>query len=490
MVRRLSRRALLAGAGSSVARAAFADAPLTSPRPLARIPARDAIAKLVADTDVTGTIGLVVRDLKTGAMMEQIVGDAELPPASVTKAFTALYALETLGPTYAFDTRVFAGGNLESGILDGNLILAGGGNPNLVTDDLADLAQKLKETGLREVKGDFLVWDEALINLEEVDSDQLDHLGYNPSVTGLNLNYNRVHFEWKRNGNGFDTFMDARSERYRPAVTTSRMRIVDRDDPVFTYRAADNVDHWTVARSALNAEGSRWLPVRHPAVYAGEVFATFARSQGIVLKPPQEMAGRPQGVVLATHRGAPLEAMMRRMLRYSTNITAEAAGLSATARMTGQQRGLRTSALSMARWAASRATNCTPYFVDHSGLGDQSRVTPHDMVNLLMADGARDTLLPILRAMPLSDGNGETVKNANVVVRAKTGTLNFVSSLAGYMTTARSQDLAFAIFIADLEAREQGKRQGDERPPGARSWNRRARSLQTDVLRHLALRTA
>ena len=485
---RLTRRAMLTGAVSALATTAYAEAPLTSLRPIARLPAQDAIAKMLDARGISGKIGVVVVDMQTGETLENIDGAEAHPPASVTKAFTALYALEALGAEHQFKTRIFADGDIRDGILDGNLILAGGGDPNLVTDELAALAQSLKDTGLREVRGDFLVWDEALTNLDEIDDSQLDHLGYNPTVTGLNLNFNRVHFEWKLTGENYVTAMDARSENYRPAVTTAQITVVDRASPVFTYRDTGDVDQWTVARAALNKEGSRWLPVRHPGLYAGEVFATFARSQGIVLKPPIETADPPTGTPLADHASAPMNEMMRAMLRFSTNITAEAAGLAATATRVGAQRGLRTSALSMALWAARRAHGIAPQFVDHSGLGDAARVSPHDMVRMLTATDVMPTLKPILRDIRLVGDDDKVLDDPQVSVKAKTGTLNFVSTLAGYVRTKGGRDLAFAIFASDLDAREAGKAQGDESPPGARGWNRRARRLQQDILRHLAFR--
>ncbi|WP_332249310.1 D-alanyl-D-alanine carboxypeptidase/D-alanyl-D-alanine endopeptidase [Roseobacter sp. CCS2] len=485
---RLSRRAVLMGAASTVASAAFADAPMTSLRPIARTPAKDAVDSMVAGRGFSGDFGVLVADLQTGEVLEDIQSAKAQPPASVTKAFTALYAIEALGAGHTFATRIFADGIIENGILSGNLILAGGGDPNLVTDQIADLAQRLKDTGLREVKGDFLVWDNALINQEEIDESQFDYLGYNPTITGLNLNYNRVHFEWKLDGEDYVTTLDARSENYRPAVTTARISVVDRSSPVFTYSDIGDVDQWTVAGSALNKEGSRWLPVRHPALYAGEVFATFARSHGILLKAPKETAVAPTGMTLASLESAPLRQMMRGMLRFSTNLTAEAAGMAATAARAGTPRGLRTSALGMARWANARAGSITPSFVDHSGLGDQSRVSPADMVRLLGAPDVIQTLRPIMRDIRLVGDDQQVISDPAVSVKAKTGTLNFVSSLAGYIRTKSGRDLAFAFFASDLEAREAGKLTGAESPPGARGWNRRARRVQQDILKHLAFR--
>lgn len=485
---RLTRRAMVSGAVSALATTAYAEAPLTSLRPIARVPARDAIAKMVSSRTTTGEMGVLVADMQSGEILEDIDGMVAQPPASVTKVFTALYALEALGAQHTFDTRLFADGPINNGILDGNLILAGGGDPNLVTDQIAELAQSLKDTGLREVRGNFLVWDNALTNLDEIDDSQLDHLGYNPAVTGLNLNFNRVHFEWKQEGADYVTTLDARSANYRPEVTTAQIAVVDREVPVFTYRDGGGVDQWTVARRALNKEGSRWLPVRQPALYAGEVFAVFARSHGIVLKAPQQTPERPTGTPLVRYASAPLNEMMQGMLRFSTNITAEAAGLAATATRIGAQRGLRSSALSMALWAARRADGIAPQFVDHSGLGDAARLSPRDMVRLLMAQDVKPTLRPILRDIVLVGEDRQVINDPRVAVQAKTGTLNFVSTLAGYVRTLSGRDLAFAIFASDLEAREAGKRQGDESPPGARGWNTRSRRLQQDILKHLAFR--
>ncbi len=490
MVDRISRRGFLTGAAATLATGAMADAPLTSIRPIARTARADAVAEMIARSQLAGKVAFVAADATTGEVVEAILPDKAQPPASVTKAFTALYAIETLGPEHRFETRILATGPVIDGVLEGDLILAGGGDPNLVTDQLATLAQSLKDTGLREVRGDFLVWDDALTNLKEIDAGQDDYLGYNPTVTGLNLNFNRVHFEWKKQGEDFATTLDARSENFRPAVTSARIRIVDRASPVFTYRDAGDVDQWTVARRALNESGSRWLPVRHPALYCAEVFATFARSQGIVLKQAKEVVDLPAGDVLATYRGLPMTELMRGMLRFSTNLTAEAAGLAATADRVGQNRGLRTSALGMARWAERRAAGIRPDFVDHSGLGDRSRVTAADMVQFLTADSVAETLNPILKDIPLVDNNRQRIANDIASIRAKTGTLNFVSSLAGYMRTSRGRELAFAFFAADIDARERGKLSGSENPPGARSWNTAARSLQNSILRHWALHAA
>jgi D-alanyl-D-alanine carboxypeptidase/D-alanyl-D-alanine-endopeptidase (penicillin-binding protein 4) len=136
----------------------------------------------------------------------------------------------------------------------------------------------------------------------------------------------------------------------------------------------------------------------------------------------------------------------------------------------------------------ARCGGITPHFVDHSGLGDLSRVSPADAINMLSSPNVMQTLEPILRDVRLVGDDQQIIEKDGMRVRAKTGTMNFVSTRAGYVRTDKGRELAFAIFASDLEAREAGKLGGAERPRGARSWNTRARRLQQDILKHLALR--
>ena len=484
----LNRRHMLAGAIASLGSAAIAEAPTRSYRPVARTAPRDALEGIVARAGLTGQVGVVLGDPATGRVLESFSPTTSMPPASVTKAITALYALETLGADHRFTTRVLAQGDMKDGILDGDLILAGGGDPDLITDQLAGLAQSLQAAGLKEVKGNFLIWDAALPRLDQIDPTQLPTAGYNPTISGLNLNYNRVHFEWRRESGTIITALDARSDNHRPPVTVSRMQIVDRNVPVFTYARDGDVDAWTVARSALNEAGSRWLPVRSSALYAAEVFATFARSNGIVLGTPRIIEALPATVELARVNGKAMPGLLTDMMRYSTNITAEVLGLTATARNGNPPRHLAGSAADMARWAVARAPGISPVFVDHSGLGDASRISAADMVRFLQAPEVMARLRPVMRNINLVDTNQNPISAGEAAVQAKTGTLNFVSALAGYVRSRSGRDLTFAIFAADLDTRARTRDQSDEVPAGARTWNTRARRLQQDILQQWALR--
>ncbi len=482
---------LMAGAADL----AHAQAPGSSPRPLARVnragPAKGAMTKgasvstasaedLIAAAKLGGEVAYLVADAATGLVLEARGGDRAMPPASTAKTITSLYALDRLGPGYRFRTRLIATGPISNGKIQGDLVLAGGGDPTLGTDQLAEMAAAVAARGVTGVSGGFLVWGGALPYAHEIASDQPVHVGYNPAVSGIILNYNRVHFEWRRAGAGYRLAMDARGARFQPAVYTSDVSLANRDRPVFSYSEKAGKEHWTVASAALGKGGSRWLPVRHPELYAGDVFQTLARAQGMVLPAPKVVANLPGGTVLVEKTSDDLRSVLRDMLRYSTNITAEAVGQTASAAEgTGGA-----SARSMSEWLRTRAGASGARFVDHSGLGAASRISPRDMVGALAGLGKTAGLRGILRHIALRDAKGKEVRNHPIRVDAKTGTLNFVSTLAGYMTAPDGTELVFAIFTGDVARRQALARA--EAPEGTAAWVRRSKRLQQQLIERWA----
>ncbi|WP_371170780.1 D-alanyl-D-alanine carboxypeptidase/D-alanyl-D-alanine-endopeptidase [Aliiroseovarius sp. 2305UL8-7] len=469
-----------------------ANAPETSIRPVAKasdffkrtIPSAQA---LIEEANLGGKIGFVVADAITGEILEAQSPVLPLPPASVAKAITAVYAISALGLEHGFTTELVATGPVVGGVLQGDLVLAGGADPTLDTNALANMAKALKTKGIRSIKGDFIIYGDKLPYARMIDPDQPDYLGYNPAISGLNLNYNRVHFEWKRAGGDFDVSMEARSDRFRPPVKMARMQIVDRKAPVYTYEDGDGVDRWTVARGALGKGGSRWLPVRRPDLYAGEVFQVLARSEGVRLPAPIVSDKAPKGTVLAVHRSRPMAEVARGMLKYSTNLTAEVTGLSASIARGEMPASLSESGAAMAKWMNTELGARRASFQDHSGLSDRSRVSANDMVKALVSVGPDGYLPGLMKEITPLDRKGRPVNDASFSIRAKTGTLNFVSTLAGFMTAPNGRPLAFAIFTADMERRNAIPKADRERPKGAKGWSRRSRWLQHRLLSRWAM---
>lgn len=487
----VSRRFVMSGLLTGLASASWSEplarSPFPAPRPEGFAKrAVPGIEALITRSGLSGKIGFAVSDARSGAVLEAYNPVLKLPPASTTKAITAMYGLQSLGGGYRFVTRVLATGPVQSGVVQGDLVLQGEGDPTLNTDNLADLAARLRAAGIRGVSGRFIYDDRALPHLKSIDPSQPEHVGYNPAVSGLNLNFNRVHFEWKPASTGWAVTMDARAERYRPQVRMARMQVVNRQLPIYTYSDSKGADQWTVASGALGKGGSRWLPVRRPGEYAAEVFQTLARGQGVSLPRPQRAKTRQSGAELARHQSAPLAEVLRGMLKYSNNMTAEVVGMSASRRRGGTGGSLSASARQMEEWLQSTLGPRQAKFVDHSGLGGGSRISANEMNRAMLAAAPDGVLKGLMKDIPMRDAKGKIIKGHPVRVQAKTGTLNFVSSLTGYVTTPKGRDLTFAIFTADMAKRNKLSRSERERPEGGRSWSRRSRTLQSQLIERWA----
>ena len=82
----------------------------------------------------------------------------------------------------------------------------------------------------------------------------------------------------------------------------------------------------------------------------------------------------------------------------------------------------------------------------------------------------------------MRDATGKNIKDSPVRVRAKSGTLNFVSGLAGYIQPPKGPELVFAIFAADTARRDKLVESEREQPPGGEAWTKRARRLQGQLI--------
>ena len=483
----VSRRFFLSATAATLATGAFADAPDGSLRPRLRGEgiAKKAVAGpevIVANAKLGGQVCYSVADAKTGLRLEGMNPQTNTPPASTAKAITALYALKVLGSAHRFETQVVATGTVTDGIVSGDLVLSGGGDPSLDTNALATLAANVKAAGIREVRGGLVIYDGGFPHVRTIDPDQPAHLGYSPAVSGIALNYNRVHFEWKREGANYAVTMDARSDKYRPDVVMAQMRVEDRTAPVYTYAESGGRDDWTVARGALGTGGARWLPVRNPALYAGDVFRTMLRSQGIDVSAAKVTMARPSGQVVARQFSDELHVLLKDMLKYSTNLTAEMVGLAATVKRGGTPQTLKESASAMNDWVRTDLGAQGIELVDHSGLSEDSRVTADGMVGALVKVYGDNELRPLLKEIALRDAKGRPIKSGPITVHAKTGTLNFVSGLAGYMTAHDGTVMAFSIYAADEDRRAKLTRAQRESPEGARWYNGRAKNMQQELI--------
>lgn len=446
-------------------------------------------------------VGFYAIDLETGAVLGQRNADAAFIPASVTKVPTTVAALATLGPGYRFETALYGTGPVVDGRLDGDLYLVGGGDPILNADDLDGVLAEAVESGIGGVSG-ALHYDASLLpQVTAIDPQQPETATYNPGVSALSVNFNVIQVAWETDAADGTLSVTATSntDSQRVPVDSVLFAVAPETRPQRTsFRQGDQADGevWVLARH-LPPEGHDWLPVQSTALNTAMVFRRLAEARGLTL-PAASAAALPEDArLLARHRSAPLTRIVRGVLRYSNNLSAELVGLVASRRLVGEALSLTDSAQTLDGWLQQHVEpiDWGPYrAVNHSGLATQARATPRQMVEILRyaesldlgEDGYAD-LLPTVAVPEPEDGSRRTPA---VEVRAKSGTLYYGSGLAGYMLTGGEARIAFAVFVSDLEARQRLDSAEDpsarDNPPGVRHWLARARAVQRALLSHWA----
>lgn len=490
--RRAGRRAFL-GLGAALLACVLAVQPAEAKQ---IAPAAKSGAGMLAGLAPTGVSGWMVVDLDSGEVVDQRNADRGFAPASVSKLPTAAFVLDALGPEHVFETRVLATGPIKDGRVDGDLILQGGGDPELDTDALVPLVEALKAAGVQSVAGALIADGTALPQVSQITPMQEVYAAYNPSVSALDLNFNRVHVVWDARSGHDSLTVEAESDSMSPEVDIIGVSLSsDPDAPVFSFAERDGRELWQMARRAYRGRAARWLPVKRPEIYAGEVFRQLAGGAGISLPPPTLGRTPDDARVLAVHRSRPVGDILREMLKHSTNLTAEVTGTAATRTSGIGARTLADSAAVMDTWAAAvagfPAGDPGFRFVNHSGLTLETRVSPRRLVELMTALARRpsartDHGLPggvaaYLRPYSVDDKR-VPLDYDHLEIAAKTGTMSYVRGLAGYISTPRGHRLVFAVFSNDLETRGTGPERIDHH------WMGRARAFERALIRDWIVR--
>ena len=173
---------------------------------------------ITKNADIGDELSVCFIELETGNVLSSFNEEKKLPLASVTKALTASYALETLGKNYKFKTSInFDGKKIDQSIY-GNLYLVGGADPSLNVDHLYELAMSLKKKGIKDIKGKFFFDDTIISSFPYIDKSQPPEASYNPGLSSLNLSQNKVFFKWKKKSNFYDLnlFVSGNKKKYTP----------------------------------------------------------------------------------------------------------------------------------------------------------------------------------------------------------------------------------------------------------------------------------
>lgn len=442
-----------------------------------------------AHTDV----GYLLFDLHDGSVVEAHRPDEPRVPASTFKAATMIAALQVLGADYRFATSMFTLGTVTAGTLHGDMYLHGGGDPTLTTDDLHEFVTALQQTGISRIVGNFYFDESFLTPATQIEAKQAVIASYNPGLSALSINYNRIQLHWhqKRGSPAFSSsaFSHAKGGTVPLLAITTGMLPSEFDRQVkFLHEEAD-VDRWLLS-PILPREGWIELPVKsNPGRLAALLFQTLCQKKGIDLPLPQ--AGHvPQGASpFYTHWSAPLPEVATGVLKHSNNLSAELIGQVTVRQLTGRPLPLRESAAAVTNWYRRTLPN-VPWdgFVcaNHSGLSTATRISPRQLAAILRHGW---TVPAGLSTFPdlLTPPRWERIRGSPIpAVRAKSGTMNYADGLAGYLTATSGRQLGFVILLTDFAKRLTMDETQDVRieagDSSSRSWMRGAKGLERGLV--------
>ncbi|HVE99690.1 MAG TPA: D-alanyl-D-alanine carboxypeptidase/D-alanyl-D-alanine-endopeptidase [Mycobacteriales bacterium] len=387
----------------------------------APVPSRAAVAAALnpafADPRLGPRVSAVVADAGSGQLLYSRNSTLSVLPASTAKMMTAVAALHVLGPHRRLTTKVVAVGARTGSTLTGRLLLVGAGDPTLASPAAAgrarypvpalldDLAEAVRAAGITDVTGGVAV---------------------DPTLFAAP----RLGPAWKPN------YLTEGSV----APVTSVMVDAGRVTPGESERFAE------------------------PDLAAGRLLRDLLRRRGVRTPEAVVRAAAPPGAeALASVESPPVAALVERMLAASDNNLAES-----LAHLVAAERGRPTTFVGAAQAVADAlgelgAPGDATGLVDGSGLSPLNRVTTAGLARVLALtlDPTRPGLRTMLSGLPVG-GFAGTLSERYVEgpaaigagrVRAKTGSLNNVSTLAGFIETADGRLLVFAFSADRLPSR-------------------------------------
>jgi D-alanyl-D-alanine carboxypeptidase/D-alanyl-D-alanine-endopeptidase (penicillin-binding protein 4) len=417
-----------------------------------------------------GVWGVAVHSLDRDERLFELNARTLLVPASAAKIVSVATAAEAVGWDYRFETVVRALGPIVEGTLRGDLLVSGTGDPTIggrAGDDLSVWTDALKAAGIRRIEGRIIGDDDAIEEPRPQLAWAWDDLGYTAGTLfgALNVAENRLTVTITPGpspGTPASIAVEPHAA-YRPLANT-----------VVTVAPGTMQLVWAEQRPAdpfLTIAGSipAGMPPARLTVSAGNPtlwFASVLRSQ--LLRQGIEVTGdawdgddvmprpdRSSGVVVFVHRSRTLAEIVQPLLKDSINLYAEAvmrlnaaAGLFPTndAALEGFRRRL-------AEWGVPADAQ---QLIDGSGLSRRNTITPEALLLVLKRFADPTLASPFVRALPIAgvDGSLEGRMRGTPAagnVRAKTGTMSNIRSLAGYVTTRDGERLAFAAMVNNFE---------------------------------------
>ena len=387
--------------------------------------------------------------------------DAPRSPASTIKVVTTFAALDTLGPAYAWHTQALIRRPLKDGVLDGDLILQGGGDPYMTLERWWSFAHALRGKGLKAIHGDIVI-DNSAFSLPPGDPGEFDgrpNRPYNVVPDALMVNFQSVEF------------------RVLPDADARRIDIIASPAPVnlaienhlriaggrcgglagqVNFKVASAHSDRVVFSGALSphcAERSFTRVLLEPATYAFGTFVELWHDLGGEFAGKLRVETAPvDAQPLLIFDSLSLAEIVRLTNKFSSNLMARHLLLTIGEERYGAPATLEKGAAAIAEWGRNRGFEFQSMDIDNgSGLSRSTQISARQMAQTLVAAYHSRYAPEFLASLPLAGIDGTLRSRMKMspggAVRLKTGHLDGVSGVAGYVTTSSGKTYVLVSLI-------------------------------------------
>jgi D-alanyl-D-alanine carboxypeptidase/D-alanyl-D-alanine-endopeptidase (penicillin-binding protein 4) len=416
---------------------------------------------------------VLFKSLKTGETLYARNRQKLMMPASNMKIVTLAAAAERLGWDYTYETKILAAGAIDSGFLDGDLLVVGSGDPSLSEAAAQPLftawAERLKAMGISAIKGRIIgddnTFDDEPLGMGWSWDDLPD--GYAAGVGALQYNENMAR-----------ATVTPGATLGAPAVVAIAPQaagLVVRN--LLTTTAAGTAAVIQTRRKPGSAElelrGSvplgaaatvETVSVDNPTMYFVTALRNALNEHGIDVRGRavdiddiQDAPSRDDGVAMIAYRSPPLRVLSDRLMKASQNQYAETLlrtlGLTADTPHADAGSGASVADAIFKGWGIGGSL----ILRDGSGLSRYNYVTPEALVSILTHIDRDEKLRgPFVASLPVAGKDGGLANRmkgtaADGNARAKTGSMANVRALSGFVTTADGEPLVFSILANNFE---------------------------------------
>ncbi len=429
---------------------------------------REVMDSILADTTLTGTsYSFCFADAVTGEIIFSHDAERNLSSASVMKLYPTSVALSLLGPCYRYTTSLCLSGefNSKKGVLDGNVVIAGGGDPALGSeyfpehygDVVGTWVQALKDAGVRRVRGRVAAAESIYDFSPAPDGWAWGDLGYyyGAGVYDININDNKYNIYVTGRSEGEAAVIDSTEDYNMGIHITNYLVSSGKSNRSDIFTAPYSTMAWLTG--SVPADSSVVLRTSipdPPAALVGKLDAAM-RAAGIDVdgdpSPDRVAFDGNRFVNLAVIASPPLAEIIKVTNHESVNMYAEAIRKHLGYEIQGE--GTFSAGSAVIRHFLD-SIGCEPYeavILDGSGLSSNNNISALMTVRLLVHMNNSSCSEAFVSSLPMGAVSG-TMKNyfrdelfkGRVV--AKTGTITSAKSFAGYFTTNSGRRIAFTTF--------------------------------------------